>query len=70
VRGREDTVQITLKAGMVTGDPAVRVRYRRDAGFDADSPRAVQEAAATIPGAAERGYPTGAEAAGPQGVRR
>ncbi len=49
-------MQITLKAGMVTNDPAARVRYCREVGFDA-----VQEAASTIPTAAGRGYPTGAE---------
>jgi sugar phosphate isomerase/epimerase len=49
-------VQITLKAGMVTNDAAARVHYCRDVGFDA-----TQEAAASIPGAAERGYPTAAE---------
>jgi sugar phosphate isomerase/epimerase len=47
-------VQITLKAGMVTGDPEARVRYCRDVGFDA-----VQEASSSVPGAAERGHPTG-----------
>ncbi len=49
-------MQITPKAGMVTNDPDARVRYCRQAGFDA-----VQEASSTIPVAAERGYPTGAE---------
>lgn len=49
-------MQITLKAGMVTNDPDARVRYCTQVGFDA-----VQEAATTVPGAAERGYPTGAD---------
>ena len=49
-------MQITLKAGMVTNVPEARVRYCQDVGFDA-----VQEASSSVPGAAERGYPTGAE---------
>lgn len=49
-------MQITLKAGMVTSNPDERVRYCREVGFDA-----VQETASSVPGAADRGYPTGAE---------
>lgn len=49
-------MQICLKAGMVTNNPEERVRYCRQVGF-----AAVQEGSGTIPGAAERGYPTAAE---------